>query len=343
VIMNIDGRLVRKESLEKLFKILKANNRTIVGPSQKNGRISYKMVENYEGITSEYIQTTQSPKEVAFPRTEKILDYSKNADGMTVKGINADDIPDIVLWGVRPCDTMGMGELSAIFNWDYRDEIYNSRLSRVTVLGFSCGKSDEYCFCTSVGGNPGNIEGSDILFTQLGENGDYLAEIITEKGSQVVSLASDLFEKAENIVKGKFLADVPVRFEKEQVRQNLEKYFDSEQWVAQSLKCLGCGACAYVCPTCACFDIQDEAHGKSGSRVRCWDSCGFSLFTLHTSGHNPREVQSQRWRQRIMHKFSYMPDRLSVYGCTGCGRCSRACPADMNILDHLISIQEVTV
>ncbi len=341
--MNIDKRLVRKDSLEKLFDILKHNSRAIYAPYSKNGKVSFREAESFSGITTNYIQTTQSSKEVVFPRTEKILAYSKSKDGMSVKGIEFNDIPEVVLWGIRPCDAMGAGELSAIFNWDYKDEIYNSRLSRVTVFGFSCSKSDEYCFCTSVGGNPGNTAGSDILFTQLGENGDYLAEVITDKGSAVVSIASDLFENVINVEKEKYLAEVSVRFNHEEIRERLEKFFESEQWIEQSLKCIGCGACAYVCPTCACFDIQDEAHGRSGSRVRCWDSCGFSHFTLHTSGHNPREVQSQRWRQRIMHKFSYMPERLSVYGCTGCGRCSRACPTDMNILEHLISIQEVSL
>jgi sulfhydrogenase subunit beta (sulfur reductase) len=341
--MNIDKRLVRKDSLEKLFDILKQNSKTIYAPATKNGKVSFSVADSFSGIATGYIQTTQSSKEVAFPRTEKILDYARNENGMSVKGIDLKDIPEIVLWGVRPCDAMGIGDLSAIFNWDYKDDIYNNRLSRVTVFGFSCSKSDEYCFCTSVGGNPGNTSGSDILFTQLGEDGDYLAEILTDKGSSVVSLASGLFGAATDTEKEKYLADVPVRFNPEEISKKLEKTFESGHWIDHSLRCLGCGACAYVCPTCACFDIQDEAHGKSGSRVRCWDSCGFSLFTLHTSGHNPREVQSQRWRQRIMHKFSYMPDRLSVYGCTGCGRCSRACPADMNILEHLISIQEAVV
>jgi len=341
--MNIDKHIVRKDSLEKLFDILKQNSKTIYAPAPKNSKVSFRESNNFSEIATGYIQTVQSSKEVAFPRTEKLLDYSKSKEGISVKGIDINKVPEIILWGVRPCDAMGIGELSAIFNWDYKDEIYNSRLSRITVFGFSCSKADEYCFCTSVGGNPGNTSGSDILFTQLGNDGDYLAEVLTDKGSTVVSMASGLFEAAKNIEKEKFLADIPVKFDREEIRKKLEIFFESEQWVEQSLKCLGCGACAYVCPTCACFDIQDEAHGKSGSRVRCWDSCGFSLFTLHTSGHNPREVQSQRWRQRIMHKFSYMPERLNVYGCTGCGRCSRACPADMNILEHLISIQEAAV
>jgi sulfhydrogenase subunit beta (sulfur reductase) len=341
--MNIDKHIIRKDSLEKLFDILKQNSKIIFAPVSKNNKLSFRETDDFSEIASGYIQTTQSAKEMSFPRTEKLLDYSKSSEGISVKGIDIESFPEIILWGVRPCDAMGIGQLGAIFNWDFKDEIYNSRLSRATVFGFSCSKSDEYCFCTSVGGNPGNTTGSDILLTKLGDDGDYLAEILTEKGSVVVSLASTLFEKAGDTKKEQFLADVPVMFDKEKIRKNLEKFFESEQWVEQSLKCLGCGACAYVCPTCACFDIQDESHGKSGLRVRCWDSCGFSLFTLHTSGHNPRGVQSERWRQRIMHKFSYMPERLTVYGCTGCGRCSRACPADMNILEHLISIQEAAL
>lgn len=341
--MNIDKRLVRKDTLEKLFDILKQNSKTIYAPFTSNGKITFKAAESFAAIATGYIQTTESSKDIAFPRVEKLLDYSKNKEGMSVKGIDFNDIPEVIVWGVRPCDAAGVGELTSIFNWDYKDEIYNSRLAKVTVFGFSCNKADDYCFCTSVGGNPGNANGSDILFTKLGESGDYLAEIITEKGQAIVSMAPAVFEKTETSDKEKFLAEVPVRFNHEEIREKLDKFFESKEWIEQSMRCLGCGACAYVCPTCACFDIQDEAHGKKGSRVRCWDSCGFSHFTLHTSGHNPRDVQSQRWRQRIMHKFSYMPERLLVYGCTGCGRCSRACPVDMNILENLISIQEVTI
>jgi len=341
--MNIDKRLVRKDSLEKLFDILKQNSKKIYAPFSKDSKTIFRDAGSFAGISTEYVQTTQSSKDIAFPRNEKILDYSRTKQGMSVKGTDLKDIPDVILWGVRPCDAVGIGELSSIFNWDYKDEIYNNRLSKVTVFGFSCSKSDEYCFCTSVGGNPGSTAGSDILFTQLGDNGDFLAEIITEKGAAIVSLAPGIFEKSESDNKENFLAQVPVKFNHEEIKEKLDKFFESKEWVEQSLRCLGCGACAYVCPTCACFDIQDESHGKRGSRIRCWDSCGFSHFTVHTSGHNPRGVQSARWRQRIMHKFLYMPERLSVYGCTGCGRCSRACPVDMNILENLISIQEVTL
>ncbi|MEW6252083.1 MAG: 4Fe-4S dicluster domain-containing protein, partial [Planctomycetota bacterium] len=139
--------------------------------------------------------------------------------------------------------------------------------------------------------------------------------------------------------RGAVLAKVPPRFAADQLAGKLPALFDdNDLWREQSLRCLGCGACAFVCPTCSCFDIQDEKTREGGVRLRCWDSCGYSLFTLHASGHNPRTKQSERWRQRIMHKFSYQPERLGVLGCVGCGRCARNCPVDMNLAEHAAAL-----
>jgi ferredoxin len=245
-----------------------------------------------------------------------------------------------VVFGLRPCDAASFAVLNSVFTWDYQDELFKTRLERTALISISCARSDEYCFCTSVGGGPGETKGSDILLTQLGA-GDYLVEVITEKGKEIVALAPELFGPAPSDPKEKYLAKVEKYFELKALNEKLAKNFDNtELWVSQSLRCLGCGACAYVCPACVCFDIQDEANKKGGVRLRCWDSCGLSLFTLHTSGHNPRSVQSQRWRQRLMHKFAYMPERLNYTACVGCGRCSRSCPADMNLLEHLKEIME---
>jgi len=108
-------------------------------------------------------------------------------------------------------------------------------------------------FCTSVGGNPGNTEGSDILFTRMERMAIYIAEILTEKGQAVAEIASVFLKDWKTADKEKFLADVPVKFNHNEISEKLDKFFESKEWVDQSLRCLGCGACAYVCPTCACF------------------------------------------------------------------------------------------
>jgi len=338
--MEIQKKSISKASLQKLIEKLNANGRKIIAPVKKENLVEFGFISGLEQMAEDYILTNQSAKSAAFPKFEKLFSYEVTKNGITQSDSGNTEFPELVLLGVRPCDADGFTSLSAIFTWDYHDTQYTDRLNKTTLISISCSKCDDYCFCTSVDGHPGNTKGSDIQLTRL-ESGDYLAEIITEKGITVMNLAPELFANAPAVEKEKYLALVPSRFKAGEIAGKIKSLFENDIWIEQSLRCLGCGACAFVCPACACFDIQDESKGKNGIRLRCWDSCGFSLFTLHTSGHNPREVQSQRWRQRLMHKFSYMPERLDVLGCVGCGRCSRACPVDMNIMEHLINISEV--
>jgi formate hydrogenlyase subunit 6/NADH:ubiquinone oxidoreductase subunit I len=240
-----------------------------------------------------------------------------------------------VVFGIRPCEAGGFAALDAVFNWDTRDTFFNARMANLAVIGVACTRSDEACFCTSVGGGPGATKGSDILLSPVA--GGYLAQVLTDKGRAIMALAPDAFQPATG---SPVLAEVAPAFDQPALTAKLPAVFDSELWESQALRCLGCGACAFVCPTCVCFDIQEEADKKSGRRLRSWDSCGSSMFTLHASGHNPRSTQGARWRQRIYHKFSYYPDRYGQLGCVGCGKCTRACPVDMNLKEHLVEASQ---
>ena len=95
--------------------------------------------------------------------------------------------------------------------------------------------------------------------------------------------------------------------------------------------CIKCGVCTYLCPTCSCFDIQDEVRGDCGFRCRNWDTCMFGLTTQHASGHNPRPMGKERFRQRFMHKLKYFQDDFDVIMCVGCGRCVQSCPVNIDI------------
>jgi sulfhydrogenase subunit beta (sulfur reductase) len=336
--METTRKLIRKQSLEKLYKLLSENRKVYAPVIAADKQVEYKYNPSFGDVTFDHIRSTLSVKNLVFPKVENLFLYTNSKTESSITDIDLNKIPDIVLWGAHPCDTAAFDTLRSIFCWDIKDEFFTKRLEKLVVIGFSCHLSDEYCFCTSVGLAPDSSRGSDILLSKL-QNGDYKADILTDKGNEIVLSSTGIFEilTEDKTV----ITEVKEKFSHKQVTARLSAAFEHPFWVENSLRCIGCGACAYVCPTCACFDIQDETKGKNGIRYRSWDSCGFGLFTLHTSGHNPREVQSQRWRQRIMHKFSYMPERNESLGCVGCGRCSSGCPVDMNIAEQLEALENI--
>jgi ferredoxin len=250
-----------------------------------------------------------------------------------------------VIIGAKPCDAAATPILSKVFNWDYKDEFFNKRVEETVVIGTACNYKDENCFCTSVGLTPSSEKGSDI-FINPADGNNYILKIVNEKGKSFA-------EKFPSLIKNKFEGNVPdnketvpaQKFEYTTIKKWLDENFTNDFWNKTGELCIGCAQCAYVCPTCHCFDIVDESCGYScGERVKNWDSCQFGLFTKHASGHNPRDDQGARYRQRISHKFKYYYDHFDEILCTGCGRCTRGCPVSINIsevLENIAALAEV--
>ena len=326
-----DTYFLPQASLDALFAALASDGRRILAPTDRDGRSELNPVARAADVAQDYVQTIMSAKEAAFPKVERILSYQMEAKDLALQDAEPQARPT-VLFGIRPCEASGFRALDAVFNWDTRDKFFNARMDALAVIGMACTKKDDACFCTSVGGGPGSTLGSDILLTPV--EGGFLAEVNTPKGEALVALAKEAFRPDPGLAKQ--VVEVPAAFDQPALTLRLKELFDSGLWSEQSLRCLGCGACAFVCPTCVCFDLVEESDAKAGRRLRTWDSCGGSKFTQHASGHNPRATQAQRWRQRVYHKFSYYPERYGLLGCVGCGKCTRACPVDMNLQEHLV-------
>jgi len=291
----------------------------------------------------EYLLPRIPTKSIFFKQTETLFKFSPGRKGV-IKPI---EIPkeEYVIFGIRPCDARSFTMLDPVFQGDYKDPFYNSKRENATLIGLSCNQPEINCFCTSFDDSPASSKNVDILFTDISEK--YFVEIVTEKGEKLISKIKALFESAskededaKKKVEEEAIKSITRKMDLDGIVLKLDKMFDHELWHNTAMKCIGCGICTYLCPTCHCFDMQDESTLDEGARIRVWDSCMYPEYTHHASGHNPRPARMNRVRNRVYHKFSYFPKNSNVTACTGCGRCIDYCPANIDIIDVIAKVGE---
>jgi len=317
----------------------------------KNGDLwNFEVIENSKIADLDYLNTVLSPKKIIFPQREVLLEFStSNEDVLEVKEVLPDETPSVI-FGVRPCDAKALTLTDKVFGGDFEDLYYLKRRNSTTLVGLTCNTPpSSNCFCLSVDGSPHSREGLDILMTDLGDK--YYVESLTKKGGQIINLGKSLFKNPTAKDK-KDLEKIQAESEEKIKRQIkdikkipsiLKDMFDSPFWDEESSSCIRCGICTYLCPTCHCFDINDEVASSSpikGERVRTWDNCQFPDFTMHSSGHNPRPDKASRLRQRIFHKFQYFVELYQNFQCTGCGRCISKCPVGIDIIEVLDKVRD---
>jgi formate hydrogenlyase subunit 6/NADH:ubiquinone oxidoreductase subunit I len=322
-------KYLSEQNLNILLDTLISEGTRVVAPRMNAGTPLYEPLKSSAEMITDQLPR-RSAKETFFPVCEDILTYQKEGQKVMITDIDPARFPETVLVGVRPCDAAAIPVLDAVFSWDYKDEFYLTRRKKTTVVGMACTTTDDACFCTAVGLSPTGTRGSDLFLTPL-EGGGYDCQTHSEKGEALIANHKELFSEP-NGSKALPLAEPQTeKFDLKKVKAWLDEHFEDPSWDSIATRCVGCGACAFVCPACHCFDIVDEGTEKSGKRRKNWDACGFWKFTHHASGHNPRDQQPKRYRNRIMHKFKYYDDKFGQTLCSGCGRCIRICPVGIDI------------
>ncbi|MFO7676006.1 MAG: 4Fe-4S dicluster domain-containing protein [bacterium] len=318
------------------------------------------------------LNTRLPVKELFFPQREVLFRFKAGDRG---RAEEPGEVPNRVVFGVRPCDAAALELFDRVFLAGkegeapgFDDPYYRLRRERTAIVGLACDEPGEACFCTAVGGDPHGTRALDLLLEDAGDR--WLCRPLTDRGAKLTdglkeAGAADLAEAdrraAAARAKMTFALDIAA------LGAKLAGAFDHEVWNRLARPCVNCGVCTFICPTCHCFDVTDEERHGAGARIRTWDSCQFALFTRHASGHNPRPTGRDRLRNRTLHKFLYFPRRFAPEAlpgakeppsspgvedagasgglwppvlCVGCGRCITECPAGIDLRETLETLRD---
>lgn len=296
----------------------------------KKGDTSFRFhkVEDPKDVVLEYDKTLNSVKKYFLPPREVLFSFSKK-DNSIEKGAIAEEKK--IFFGVHNYDMKAVLRLDYNFTEGNPEENYIKRRKYCTFVGISY-TPDENHFSQSVGIPQNDIEGFDIYLEKNKEG--YGVTILTEKGEQLADGFVG-FTEDKNFHTNHTQFENKLKYNYNRLPEVFEHSWNASVWEEVSKRCVGCGTCNLVCPTCYCFDVEDnvDLSLQNGTRERYWDGCMLNIFASVAGGENFRKPVPDRQRHRVYRKFKYITDVTGEPWCVGCGRCASYCPAGISIVE----------
>lgn len=337
------AKKARKKDVAQLLKKW-SQQFTVLAPSRASGVAAMAEWDGKDTSFLEWYRNTVVPPKASFlPPMEEMFRFHKDEEGYQIEPPSKNGQKQLV-FGIRPCDARAMAILDMTFKDAYQDPYYLEKRKNALLVGLGCTNPCQSCFCTSMGTSPTDPTDVDIMLIDIGDH--FLIEEVTDKGKELIAKTGGLKEATKNDEaeaeksRETVYNKVSRKLDTEGIKDKLLDSFDDEEfWSQTAAKCISCGICTLLCPTCYCFDINDEVVKGEGTRFRSWDSCGFPLYTKMPM-ENPRSEKWRRVRQKVCHKYEFYPMAFDVIACTGCGRCIRLCPVNWDITQVIESVPD---
>ncbi|BBZ45396.1 4Fe-4S dicluster domain-containing protein [Mycobacterium parmense] len=284
----------------------------------------------------------QSWKQFLHPPRQRL--WSGTRDGFN-DNASAEEPARYALLGVRGCDLAAIATLNRVLgHGESADAAFVGRHRRIFVVAVNCTEPGGLCFCASMGTGPAAGPGYDLALTERagGEAVTYVVDVGSGEGADVLAAIPHTAAGGEEIDAAR--AEVAAashrmgrRMPDTDLRNLLVQARESPQWEEIADRCLTCGNCTMVCPTCYCTSTEDvsDLTGEHAERWQHWASCYEFDFTYVHGGGSVRQSGASRYRHWLTHKLSAWHDQFGSSGCVGCGRCIAWCPTGIDITEEM--------
>jgi sulfhydrogenase subunit beta (sulfur reductase) len=357
------------EGLQTLIRILLAEGYQVLGPTVRDGAIVYDKIADAHDLPRGWTDR-QAPgryhlqrradnalfgfavgphswKQFLHPPVEKLW-TAHRGDGRITVADERTAPPKFAFIGVRACEIKAIGIQDRIFcEGPYLDTAYEMRRRDAFIVAVNCGEAGGTCFCVSMQTGPKAEAGFDLALTELiDEDGhEFLVEIGSESGAKRLEQVSRRpaidteIAAAEEAVE-RTASQMGRALDTDGIKELLLSNLSHPRWDDVADRCLTCGNCTMVCPTCFCTTVEDRSDltGSSAERIRKWDSC-FTMDFSYIHGGSVRKTSRSRYRQWMTHKLATWIDQFGTSGCVGCGRCITWCPVGIDITEEAAAIR----